>query len=120
MFIRLSPPSRHFPRSIHLLQLQAAVKTTRASKSDTRTLLFSLKEALTLAHLPAHPGVAPLLDFARTAKATHLVLALAPGEELFTYVNSKPESRLDETEARKIVAGTLEALRHVHANGVLQ
>jgi serine/threonine protein kinase len=74
---------------------------------------------LTLAHLPAHAGIPPLLDFARTAKATHLVLALAPGEELFTYVNAKPDGHLDELEARKVVAGILEALRHTHANSVL-
>lgn len=70
-------------------------------------------------HLPAHPNIPPLLDFARTSKAIHTVLALAPGEELFTYVNDKPEGRLDEDEARRIVAGILEALRHVHAAGIL-
>lgn len=39
--------------------------------------------------------------------------------ELFEYVCKQPGGKLHEPEARRIVAGILEALRHVHENGVL-
>lgn len=106
------------PRS-PVLRLQAAVKSTHISKAHPRALLFSLREALVLAHIPAHANVPPLLDFTRSKHETHSVIALAPGQELFEYISSKPEGKLMESEARKIVAGILEALRHVHASSVL-
>jgi serine/threonine protein kinase len=96
------------------------VKTTSIiNRAKPRAALFSLREALSLVHLPRHDNIPQLLDFSATPKETHLILELAPGEELFSYVNNSTLGRLGEAETRKIVRGILEALRHAHENGVL-
>ncbi|KAI9032323.1 kinase-like domain-containing protein [Hyaloraphidium curvatum] len=96
----------------------AVVKSTVFAGKDTRSLLFSLREALALVHVAPHPAVPQLLDFVRTPAAAHLVMDIAPGEEVFTYVNNLPDGRMSEDEARRVIAQLLEALRHIHAQGV--
>lgn len=99
--------------------LQAVVKTTPLSHPSPIAPFFALREAFVLANLAPHPNVVPLLDIVRTTRSIHTVLGLAPGYELYQYVDSKPNARLPEEEACLIVAGILEALRHVHSQSVL-
>ncbi|KAI9032347.1 kinase-like domain-containing protein [Hyaloraphidium curvatum] len=96
----------------------AVVKQTKMSANDHRNLFFSLREALALTHL-AHDSIPPLLDYVRTSTASNLVMAVAPGEELFSYTNGKQDGHLEEDETRRIVAGILVALAHAHSMGVL-
>lgn len=99
---------------------KCVVKTTSVvNRAKPRAALFSLREALALTYLPPHNNIPALLDFVAGPKETHLILDLAPGEELFNYVNSTALGRLGEAETRAIVVGILEALRHAHENGVV-
>ncbi|KAI9032320.1 kinase-like domain-containing protein [Hyaloraphidium curvatum] len=98
---------------------EAVVKSTPMSPKDRLGAFFALREALVLAHLPRHPAVPMLLDIVRSRHGIHLVLARAPGVELLSHVISQPDGRLEEEEARRIVAGVLSALRHAHANGII-
>ncbi|KAI9032351.1 kinase-like domain-containing protein [Hyaloraphidium curvatum] len=106
-------------KGIRTGRIVAVVKQTKMSANDHRTLLFSLREALALTHLPAHDSIPPLLDFVRSPMASNLVMAVAPREELFSYTNGKQEGHLEEDETRRIVAGILVALAHAHGMGVL-
>lgn len=111
------PLTRCLPRP--LTRPQVVVKSVRTDGPDARAQLFGIREALALAAIPSHPGVPALLDYARDDSAIHLVLALAPGCEVFSLINEREDLRLDEGHARRIVAGVLNVLRHVHAHGVL-
>lgn len=98
----------------------AVVKTTPVGrKQRSRGRLFALREALVLSYLPRHESIPVLYDLVETEDAVHEVMQLAPGIELFEYVRRQPLGKVREDEARRIVAGILEALRHVHESGVL-
>lgn len=116
------PGSSRTYNSLFAIQLetkQAVIKTVPLDHSNPLAVFFALREALVLSRLPTHKSIAPLLDVIRTTSSIHLVLALARGQELFEYVNSRETGRLDEHEARRMVASVLEALRHCHANGII-
>ncbi|KAI9032325.1 kinase-like domain-containing protein [Hyaloraphidium curvatum] len=102
---------------------EAVAKTTVLPASDPtdRVLFHSLREALALVHMPPHKSLPKILDFLHADGTVHLVMTRAPGQsqELYSYVNSQPQGRLPEREARLIVANLLEVLRHCHAHGVL-
>lgn len=100
------------------LSLQAVVKTVPLDHSSKQAVFFAMREALVLSRLPAHKSTVQLLDVVRTQRSIHLVMDIAQGHELFSYVNSRPAGKMDETEARRMTASLLEALRHIHENGV--
>lgn len=87
--------------------------------SKPRALLFSLREALTLVHLPPHPSLPTLFDFTCSPTEAQLLLSLAPGHELFTYVNSTEAGRLHEPETKAIATALLKVLHHCHLHNVI-
>lgn len=88
--------------------------------SGPRARLATFREVLALAWLPPHRGIPRLFDFASDQSGNlHLVISRAPGMGVLSYVASQEHLRLPESEARWIVAGTVEAVRHVQENNVI-
>jgi MAP/microtubule affinity-regulating kinase len=61
-----------------------------------------------------HPNIIKLYETVDTPKHFHLVLEYVSGLSLYTYIKSKPNSCLDENEAKRIFKQILGALDYCH------
>lgn len=65
-----------------------------------------------------HPNIIKLYETVDTPKHFHLVLEYVSGLSLYTYIKSKPNSCLDETEAKRIFKQILGALDYCHCRSI--
>ncbi|MBX7196908.1 MAG: serine/threonine protein kinase, partial [Sandaracinaceae bacterium] len=94
-----------------------AVKVLRAELSSEEEAAKRFeREALLVARL-AHPNVAQVLDFGRSAEGAYLVMERVPGTTLSKVLEK--EKRVSSQRAAEIGRQALEALASAHAAGVV-
>ncbi|KAJ3406968.1 Protein kinase, partial [Chytridiales sp. JEL 0842] len=98
----------HFPTG-----LKVAVKCIQTSKIDTLLRPRLLRELLIHSHLQ-HPHITRLLQIIDTPTTLYLVMEHESGGELFDYLVSKKEGRLDENEARRFWRELCSAVGYLH------
>jgi tRNA A-37 threonylcarbamoyl transferase component Bud32 len=65
-----------------------------------------------------HPNIIKLYETLETPKYYHLILEYVPGISLYSYLKSKPNRTLDESEAKRLFKQVLSALDYCHSNNV--
>jgi len=103
---------------VHILTKErVAIKILDKGKLEPRTqkLLSREIEAMEKLH---HPNILRLYEVIETLSAQYFVIEYASGGELFAYVSSKENERLEELEAKKYFAQIADAVDHLHQNNI--
>jgi len=76
-------------------------------------------EAKTLARFSEHPNVVTVRDFFKANGTAYMVMNYVEGANLQTYLASKERNRISFSQALAIFLPVLDALKEVHATGIL-
>lgn len=110
----------HFPRD--LCSRGKDGHTVRPSQRSQQSFDYGLKkfeeEGRALAAFHDHPGIVTMMDFLRANGTAYIVMAYVEGLTFEEYLREKGE-KISFDLALKILIPVMDALREVHAEGVL-
>ena len=99
-----------------LLERLVAIKVLRSELVHGDARERFIREARTAARL-THPHIVPLYSFGQAGDTLYYIMGFVEGESLEDRL--KRTSRLNPSEARRILAELADALEYAHSNGVV-
>ena len=93
---------------------EVAVKISFGREADATE-----REAAVMALIPPHPNVLSAVDFQSEATHTVLAMPLATGGDTLKFMMERNCTPLAESEVRGLFSQLLDAVEHIHRNGIV-
>lgn len=113
--------------AVKVLTLQRLSLTTPPRKQDqdddadaaAAAQMEALRNEITIMSQLDHPHIARLQEVYQDEDHIYLVQEICTGGDLFDWLYSQPDERLDEATARRIIWQMLSAVRYLHSKGIV-
>ena len=108
--------AHHRDRPSHLVVLKVPRGVDNARAAEASRLLRSEASLLRSLH---HPRIVPFFDYVENPDRNFVVMSYVAGGSLAEKLRALPGSQLPAPKVARLLLDVLQALEHVHANGIL-
>ncbi|KAK9844245.1 hypothetical protein WJX84_005197 [Apatococcus fuscideae] len=96
-----------------------AIKEIDAGNFRNISQIEQIQEEINVLSNLKHPNIIHLLESIFIGKMVYVIMEYVAGGSLMDFVNSQPDGKLSETEARRILQQLLEALDYCHRRRII-